>query len=158
MVSILSAVVVLGILIFVHELGHFLFCKLLGVGVEKFSLGFGPKLLGFRKGETEYLLSALPLGGYVKMLGETDTGVELPEEEKHRTFMGKPPFKRILIVAAGPFFNLIFAWFVMIFIYLLGVPSATTKIGEVMKDKPAAKEGEDGSSASAARRWAGLSR
>jgi regulator of sigma E protease len=141
MVSVLSAVVVLGILIFVHELGHFLFCKLLGVGVEKFSLGFGPKLVGFRKGETEYLLSALPLGGYVKMLGETDTGEELPEEEKHRTFMGKPPIKRILIVAAGPLFNLVFAWFLMILIYLLGVPSATTKIGEVVKDKPAAKAG-----------------
>ena len=141
MVSILSAVVVLGILIFVHELGHFLFCKLLGVGVEKFSLGFGPKLLGFRKGETEYLLSALPLGGYVKMLGENGTGDELPEEERHRTFMGKHPFKRILIVAAGPFFNIIFAWFVMILIYFLGVPSATTKIGEVVKDKPAAKAG-----------------
>jgi regulator of sigma E protease len=141
MVSVLSAVVVLGILIFVHELGHFLFCKLLGVGVEKFSLGFGPKLFGFRKGETEYLLSALPLGGYVKMLGETDTGEELPEEEKRRTFMGKPPIKRILIVAAGPLFNLVFAWFLMILIYLLGVPSATTKIGEVVKDKPAAKAG-----------------
>ncbi len=141
MISVLSAVVVLGILVFVHELGHFLFCKLLGVGVEKFSLGFGPKVCGFRRGETEYLLSALPLGGYVKMLGETDTGEDLPEEDKQRTFLGKHPFKRILIVAAGPFFNLIFAWFVMILIHLLGVPSATTKIGEVFKDKPAARAG-----------------
>ncbi len=141
MVSVLSAVVVLGILIFVHELGHFLFCKLLGVGVEKFSLGFGPKLVGFRKGETEYLLSALPLGGYVKMLGETDTGEELSEADRLRSFMGKPPIKRILIVAAGPLFNLVFAWLVMIVIYLLGVPSATTKIGEVIKDKPAARAG-----------------
>lgn len=141
MVSILSAVVVLGVLIFVHELGHFLFCKLLGVGVEKFSLGFGPKIFGFRRGETEYLLSALPLGGYVKMLGENDSGEEIPESERHRTFMGKPPFRRILIVVAGPLFNLVFAWFLMIFIYLIGVPMASTRIGDVMKDKPAGKAG-----------------
>ncbi len=141
MTSILSAVVVLGILVFVHELGHFLCCKLLGVGVEKFSLGFGPKVVGFRKGETEYLLSVLPLGGYVKMFGESDSGQEIPEEEKHRTFMGKSPFKRILIVVAGPLFNLVFAWIVMILIHLLGVPSASTKIGEVQKDKPAARAG-----------------
>jgi regulator of sigma E protease len=141
MISLLSAVVVLGILVFVHELGHFLLCKLLGVGVEKFSLGFGTKVVGFRRGETEYLLSALPLGGYVKMFGEAGSGEEIPEEEKHRTFMGKSPFKRILIVAAGPIFNLVFAWLVMILIHLLGVPSATTKIGEVLKDKPAARAG-----------------
>ena len=141
MISVLSAVVVLGILIFVHELGHFLFCKILDVGVEKFSLGFGPKVVGFRRGETEYLLSALPLGGYVKMLGENGEGAEVPEQERHRTFMGKPPIKRILIVAAGPLFNLVFAWLVMILIYLLGVPSVTTKIGEVLKDKPAARTG-----------------
>lgn len=141
MVSILSAVVVLGILIFVHELGHFLFCKILGVGVEKFSLGFGPKVVGFRRGETEYLLSALPLGGYVKMFGENGAEGEIPEEEKHRTFMGKSPFKRILIVVAGPLFNLIFAWLVLIAVYLLGVPTLTTKIGEVLKDRPAARAG-----------------
>ena len=141
MISVVSAVVVLGILVFVHELGHFLLCKLLGVGVEKFSLGFGPKVFGFRRGETEYLLSALPLGGYVKMVGETDTGEELPEENKERAFMGKSPLKRILIVAAGPVFNLVFAWFVMILIHLLGVPSATTKIGELIKDKPAVRAG-----------------
>ncbi|MBI3085185.1 MAG: site-2 protease family protein, partial [candidate division NC10 bacterium] len=68
--TILAAIVVLGILIFVHELGHFLVAKRSGVGVLKFSLGFGPKLVGVKRGETEYLLSALPLGGYVKMIGE----------------------------------------------------------------------------------------
>lgn len=141
MVSIISAVVVLGILIFVHELGHFLFCKILGVGVEKFSLGFGPRVVGYRRGETEYLISALPLGGYVKMLGEGDIPEELTEEQRQRTFMGKPPLYRILIVAAGPVFNLLFAWLVMIVVYLLGVPSTTTKIGEIVKDKPAARAG-----------------
>ena len=140
MTSIVSAIIVLGILIFVHELGHFIFAKLFGVGVEKFSLGFGPKLIGKKVGETEYLLSAFPLGGYVKMVGEGAEG-ELTDEEKARSFAEKPPLKRIGIVVAGPGFNLIFAWLVFIVVFIVGVPSATTKIGEVVKDKPAAKAG-----------------
>lgn len=140
MVSIISAIIVLGILIFVHELGHFLFAKLFGVGVEKFSLGFGPKLLGKKIGETEYLISAFPLGGYVKMVGEGADG-ELPEEDKARSFAEKPPLKRIGIVVAGPGFNLIFAWLVFIAIFLIGVPSVTSRIGEVVKEKPAARAG-----------------
>lgn len=140
MLSILSAIVVLGILIFVHELGHFIFAKLFRVGVEKFSLGFGPKLLGKQIGETEYLISAFPLGGYVKMVGE-GTDSELSEEEKARSFAGKHPLQRIAIVAAGPSFNLVFAWLVFILVFMIGVPSATTKIGEVVKEKPAARAG-----------------
>lgn len=140
MLSIVSAVVVLGILIFVHELGHFIFAKLFKVGVEKFSLGFGPKLLGKKVGETEYLISAFPLGGYVKMVGEGTDG-ELSEEDKGRSFAEKSPLQRIAIVAAGPTFNLLFAWFVFILLFLLGVPAATTKIGEVVKEKPAARAG-----------------
>lgn len=140
MISIVSAIVVLGVLIFVHELGHFLFAKLFGVGVEKFSLGFGTKLVGFKKGETEYLISAFPLGGYVKMIGEGGDD-ELSEEDKVRSFAAKPPLQRIVIVAAGPVFNLLFAYFVFIIIYMIGVPAATTKIGEVIKDKPAARAG-----------------
>ncbi|MRR35092.1 RIP metalloprotease RseP [bacterium] len=140
MTSILSAIIVLGILIFVHELGHFIFAKLFGVGVEKFSLGFGPKLVGKKVGETEYLLSAFPLGGYVKMVGEGADG-ELTDEEKARSFAEKSPLRRIGIVVAGPGFNLIFAWLVFIVVFMVGVPSATTKIGEVVKDKPAAKAG-----------------
>ncbi len=140
MTSIVSAIIVLGILIFVHELGHFIFAKLFGVGVEKFSLGFGPKLIGKKIGETEYLLSAFPLGGYVKMVGEGGEG-EIPEEEKARSFAEKSPLRRIGIVVAGPGFNLIFAWFLFIVIFMVGVPSATTKVGEVVKDKPAARAG-----------------
>jgi regulator of sigma E protease len=140
LLTVFSAIVVLGVLIFVHELGHFLFAKLFGVGVEKFSLGFGPKVAGFRRGETEYLLSAFPLGGYVKMVGEADDG-ELSAEDRARSFQGKPPLKRIGIVAAGPVFNLLFAWFLLVVVYLIGVPAVTSKIGEVVKDKPAAKAG-----------------
>lgn len=140
MVSILSAIVVLGVLIFVHELGHFLFAKLFGVGVEKFSLGFGTKIVGFKKGETEYLISAFPLGGYVKMVGEGgDT--ELSEEDKQRSFAAKPPLQRIAIVAAGPVFNLLFAWFAFVVVFMIGVPAVTSRIGEVVPDKPAATVG-----------------
>ena len=140
MIYILSAVVVLGLLIFVHEFGHFLFAKLFGVGVEKFSLGFGPKVVGKQYGETEYLLSAFPLGGYVKMVGESPDA-ELSEEDQARSFMGKHPLKRIVIVAAGPVFNLLFAALLFIIIYMIGVPAATTKIGEVVAGKPAAAAG-----------------
>jgi regulator of sigma E protease len=140
MVSILSAVVVLGILIFVHELGHFIFAKLFGVGVEKFSLGFGPKVIGRKMGETEYLISAFPLGGYVKMVGE---GEELAQDavEDPRSFAAKPPLQRIAIVLAGPVFNLLFAVVVFIAVYMIGVPVQTARIGEVVEDKPAARAG-----------------
>jgi regulator of sigma E protease len=140
MTSILSFIVVLGILIFVHELGHFLFAKLFRVGVLKFSLGFGPRLVGKKFGETEYLISAFPLGGYVKMVGESDDE-ELSPEDAGRSFMSKPPLQRVIIVAAGPVFNLLFAYLVFILVCMIGVPSATSKIGNVMKDKPAARAG-----------------
>jgi len=140
MISILSAVVVLGILIFVHELGHFIFAKLFGVGVEKFSLGFGPKLIGKQIGETEYRISAFPLGGYVKMVGE-GTDEELPSADLERSFMAKPPLKKMIIVAAGPVFNLIFAYVVFVVVCMIGIPSATSKIGDVVKEKPAALAG-----------------
>lgn len=141
MISILSAIVVLGVLIFVHELGHFLFAKFYGVGVEKFSLGFGKKLVGIRRGETEYLISAFPLGGYVKMVGEGGEDAELSEEDKARSFAAKKPLHRIVIVAAGPIFNLLFAYILFIVVYMIGVPGVTTRIGEVLKDKPAARAG-----------------
>jgi regulator of sigma E protease len=140
MISFLSFIVVLGVLIFVHEVGHFIFAKLFGVGVEKFSLGFGPKLVGWKKGETEYLISAFPLGGYVKMVGEGDDA-ELSEEEKSRSFAEKPPLKRIAIVVAGPLFNLLFAMLIYVIVFMVGVPVPTARIGEVLQDKPAARAG-----------------
>ncbi|MEE8574134.1 MAG: site-2 protease family protein, partial [Thermodesulfobacteriota bacterium] len=89
MTTVLSFLVVLGILIFIHELGHFAIAKFSGVGVEQFSLGFGPKLIGFTYGETEYKISILPLGGFVKMVGES-VDEEVSEEDKERSFTHKP--------------------------------------------------------------------
>ncbi|HJV34111.1 RIP metalloprotease RseP [Geomonas sp.] len=138
--SIIYAIIALGALIFIHEFGHFIFAKTFGVGVEKFSLGFGPKIIGKRIGETEYLISALPLGGYVKMVGEGEDA-ELAEEDRHRSFADKPAWQRMIIVAAGPVFNLLSAYIIFIVIFMMGVPAITTKVGEVVADKPAARAG-----------------
>jgi len=136
----LSAIVLLGILIFVHELGHFLFAKRLGVRVLKFSLGFGPKLIGKKYGDTEYLISAVPLGGYVKMLGE-EPGEELKAEDKPFAYNYQPVWKRFLIVFSGPVFNLFFAAFIFIFIFMSGVPVLYPEIGEVLEASPAKSAG-----------------
>ncbi len=136
----LSAIVLLGILIFVHEFGHFIFAKWLKVRVLKFSLGFGPKLVGRKKGDTEYVISAVPLGGYVKMLGE-EPGEELKEEEKPFAYNHQPVWKRFLIVFSGPVFNLFFAAFIFAFIFLHGVPVLLPEVGEVMEQSPARTAG-----------------
>lgn len=127
-------ILVLGPLIFVHELGHFLFAKLFGVRVLKFSLGFGNKIFARKWGETEYIISSLPLGGYVKMFGEDQGDEEIKAEEAERSFSHKPVWQRFLIVAGGPLFNLLFAFFLLWFIFVAkGMPGLvdTTAIGEV---------------------------
>lgn len=141
------AVVLFGLLIFFHELGHFILSKLVGVKVLKFSLGFGPKVLGRKIGETEYLISAIPLGGYVKPLGE-EVGEELTEEEKPRAFNYQPVWKRVAIVLAGPVFNLVLAFLIFaVFLsmkYPVAIPeldSITTSIESVAGDSPAMKAG-----------------
>ncbi len=106
--TILATAIVLGILVFVHELGHFILAKRLGVGILKFSLGFGPKLIGKKVGETEYQIAVFPLGGFVKPLGE-DPHEEIREEDRHRSLWAQPIWKRALIISAGPFFNFFLA-------------------------------------------------
>jgi regulator of sigma E protease len=138
--AILSAIILLGVIIFVHELGHFLFAKLTGVKVLKFSLGFGPKLVGKKYGDTEYLISAVPLGGYVKMLGETP-GDELREEEKRFAFNHQAVWKRFIIVFCGPLFNLLFAAVIFFFTFVNGFPVLVPEIGSVMQGTPAGKAG-----------------
>ena len=103
--------VVLGVLVAFHELGHFLAARWVGVKVLKFSLGFGPKIFGRKMGETEYLLSAIPLGGYVKLYGE-DEAEATTQEDRARSFAHKGLWGKVLIVAAGPGFNFILAYFI----------------------------------------------
>lgn len=141
--SVVSAIVVLGLLIFVHELGHFLACKRVGVGVLRFSLGFGPVIASRKVGETEYALSAIPLGGYVKMVGQEDDGSE-PDPltvNDPNSFAVKPLWARALIVAAGPVFNLLFASLLFSILFATGVPVLTSRVGEVKEGMPAAKAG-----------------
>ncbi|MCF8055760.1 MAG: RIP metalloprotease RseP [Desulfocapsa sp.] len=142
--TVVSFIVVLGILIFVHELGHFFFAKLFKVRVLVFSLGFGPKLLRKTVGETEYVLSAFPLGGYVKMFGENPDEQQEAAGEKEVSFAHKAVWQRFLIVFAGPLFNLLFTvlLFFLIF-FFMGLPDShdTTRIGQVTPDSPAALAG-----------------
>jgi regulator of sigma E protease len=137
---IVPVVILLGILIFFHELGHFIIAKLFGVKVLKFSLGFGPKLVGKKLGETEYLISSLPLGGYVKMLGEGEDEQDsnLTPEEELRAFNKQHVLKRIAIVSAGPIFNFFLALIVYFFFYMAaGTPFLVPEIGEVSQNTPA---------------------
>jgi regulator of sigma E protease len=139
--SIGAAVIGLGVLIVFHEFGHFLLAKLSGVGVLTFSVGFGPKLLVKKKGETEYALSAFPLGGYVKMVGE-DPEEEVSPADIQRSFAHKGLFQRVAIVGAGPGFNLLLAVLLLMVVFLFyGVPVISTQIGSVEKASPAEMAG-----------------
>lgn len=130
--NIVIALVVLGVLIFIHELGHFLFAKWCGVYVEKFSLGFGPKLIGKKIGETEYCLSAFPLGGYVKMYGEDEEDTDSNDISKvGRAFTDKKTWQRALIVFAGPLFNILLAVVVFWGLFMTGFPDYEAIVGEV---------------------------
>ncbi|MBU1043011.1 MAG: RIP metalloprotease RseP [Candidatus Omnitrophica bacterium] len=131
-------VFVLGALVFVHEFGHFIVAKLVKVRVDVFSLGFGKTLWSFKKGDTEYRISMIPLGGYVKPAGEN------PEEERKGEpweFLSKTPGERAAIIAAGPLFNYICAFLLLIMVYFSGVPNLTSTIGMVKENYPAATAG-----------------
>lgn len=150
MITIAAGIVILGILVFIHELGHFCVAKYCGVKVLKFSLGFGPKLVSRQWGETEYLICAIPLGGYVQMLGEGggDQGeaVSLDPAEEHRSFALQSVARRMAIVAAGPIMNLVLPFLVLPAAYLVGVnlPAYLDEppcIGYVMPGSEAATAG-----------------
>ncbi|MGD8845299.1 MAG: RIP metalloprotease RseP [Desulfobacteraceae bacterium] len=132
-------IVVLGPLIFFHELGHFLVARLFGVGVEKFSLGFGPRILGKKVGRTDYRLSLIPLGGFVKMVGD-EPDSDLPPEDIPYSFTHKHVAKRSLIVFAGPFFNALLAMVIfMCILYFVGISSILPVIRNIDSNSPAAQ-------------------
>jgi len=139
--AIVAAIIGLGVLIIIHEFGHFLFAKLFGVGVLTFSVGFGPKLWVKKKGETEYALSAFPLGGYVKMVGE-DPDEEVQPADIAKSFSHKTLWQRIAIVAAGPGFNLLLAVLLLMIVFVFyGVPVLSTQVGAVEPGSPAERAG-----------------
>jgi regulator of sigma E protease len=138
--NLVGIVVVLGFLVFAHESGHFFVAKLFRVRVLVFSLGFGKRLFGFRKGATDYRVSLVPLGGYVRMAGDT------PEENQPANpeeFLSKPKWQRFLILVAGPFMNIVIAIAFMTIISMVGTESIIIRpvIGEVTPGKPAARAG-----------------
>ena len=139
--NIFAFIIVLGVLIFFHEFGHFLIARLFGVGVEKFSLGFGPRLIGKKIGITDYRLSAIPLGGYVKMVGE-EPDAEIDPADLPLSFTHKPVYQRMLIVAAGPVFNILLAIFIFFVSFAVtGIDDIQPVVRQVQKDSAAAEAG-----------------
>ena len=128
----------IGLMIFIHEMGHFLAAKKIGVRVEAFSLGFGPRIFGFRRGDTEYRLSIIPLGGYVKMAGEdpNDSRSDAPDELQNRTVV-----ERMIIFGAGVFLNFVFAFITIPIIFAVGVPFVKAEVGQVVPGGPAWRAG-----------------
>jgi regulator of sigma E protease len=122
--GILIGILILSLLVFVHELGHFLFAKKAGVRVETFSIGFGPKILRRRIGETEYCISAILFGGYVKMTGQEDVGGAGEKTLDPKDYRNKSLWQRVQIAFAGPLFNYLFALAALILLYTTGVREA----------------------------------
>jgi regulator of sigma E protease len=137
---ILEVLIGLGLVIFVHELGHFLVAKAVGIKVERFALGFGPRLLGFQRGETEYSIRALPLGGYVKMLGQDDFRPrKVIAQEDPRSYNAKPVWARLAVVSAGVIMNVLFALLLFVAIAMIGRDFPAPVVGGVKKHFPASE-------------------
>jgi regulator of sigma E protease len=148
--TIVSTVVVLGLLVFIHELGHFAVAKAVGVKVYEFSIGFGPKVFGFSIGDTTYNIRIVPLGGFVRMAGmdqkddeaEAVEGQEKEVLDPEKSFANKTILQRMAVIAAGPIMNFILASLLISLIFIVsGIPELTTKIGEVLKGEPASIAG-----------------
>ncbi|MFQ5543533.1 MAG: RIP metalloprotease RseP [Nitrospiria bacterium] len=138
--SILTFLAVLGVLVFVHEFGHYIVARMCGVQVETFSLGFGPKILSKKVGPTEYCLSVIPLGGFVRLLGD-DPNEEIPEKDREHAFLTQPVRKKIAVVLAGPLFNLILAFFIFSGVFMAGIPILTADVGKIQEGSAAEKGG-----------------
>ncbi len=137
MQSALSFIFVLGVLVIMHEFGHYIVARMVGIRAEKFSIGFGPVLFSRKIGETEFVVSLLPLGGFVKLSGES------PEEATGASgeFQGKALWQRLAVVLAGPAMNALLAYVLFVVVFVTGQPTLVSKIGKVLAETPAAKAG-----------------
>ena len=138
LITILATIVVLGVLILIHELGHFWAAKAVDVEVSRFSIGFGPKLASFRRGETDYRVSVIPLGGYVKLGGEDPQ--ELTGDPGD--FLRRPRWQRVLVYLAGPTMNLLLAVTLVALVFMIGIDVAALQdnppvVGTVEENSPA---------------------
>ncbi len=136
--SLIYFLIVLGVLVIVHEFGHFVVAKSLGVRVEKFSIGFGPKICALKKGDTEYLVSAIPLGGYIKMAGD-EPGEKITGQKWE--FLSRSVFDRFGIIVAGPLLNYVLAFIIFSVIFMFGSPTMTAEVGTLLKSYPAEAQG-----------------
>ena len=154
LLTIISFVVVLGVLIFIHEFGHYITAKKSGIMVSEFALGFGPKLIYKKVGETLYSIRAIPLGGFCNMVGEFPADESMPEEERKiydkakadgRLFTQKKPLKKLAVILMGPVMNFLLAALIFILTFaIFGVPTSTTQdavLGQVIPEQPAAEAG-----------------
>ncbi len=144
--SVFWLLVLLGVMIIIHELGHYWAALLCKVRVEQFSLGFGPRLFGFKIGETDFRFSAILFGGYVKMLGQDDLAVDPGTNPDPRSFMNKPRWQRLFIIAAGPLMNIILAVGLLAGLFMYQFPKVLNAdgpavVGHVEKGSPAAEAG-----------------
>ncbi len=140
LMSVIGFLIILGPLVVVHEFGHYIFARIFGVKAEIFSIGFGPRLLSKQIGETEWRVSAIPLGGYVKLLGE-DRDAALPPEEARRALHKQAPWKRFFIFFGGPLFNFLFAIFVFMVILVYGEKQLPSRVGRVVQGSVAERVG-----------------
>lgn len=132
---VVAFVILVGLVVLFHELGHFLVGRALGVDVDEFSIGFGPRAVGFRRGRTEYKICWLPLGGYVRFYG-AELGGEIPLEKRDRSILTTKLYKRVLISAAGPFANFILSLIIMVILSGVGMPQPSARVA-VLPGKPA---------------------
>lgn len=152
--TVVSFIIVLGLLVFIHEFGHYITAKKSDIMVSEFALGFGPKLISKKVGETVYSIRAIPLGGFCNMVGEFPADDSMPEAELKvyqkakaagRLFNQKSAFKRLAVILMGPIMNFLLAILIFIFAFIaVGVPTATTQdavLGEVIPQQPAAEAG-----------------
>ncbi len=137
MLTTLVFIIILGILVIVHEFGHFIAAKKSGVRVEKFSVGFGPKVFSVKKNKTEYAISALPLGGFVKLAGDNFEEFKGAPDE----YLSQPVYKRFLVIFCGPLLNYILGFLFFWIIFCVGYPTLTNKVGEVMEGYGAQEAG-----------------
>ncbi len=145
-IDILAIIFVFGLVIIIHEFGHFLVAKKAGIKVERFSFGLGPAIFKFKKGETIYQISPFPLGGFVKLAGEYPEEAEKDSspQEKEREYFSKPLGIRALVIAAGPFNNILLGFLIFVFVFLFGVETpdfSLAKIGSFTENGPAMKSG-----------------
>lgn len=152
--TIVSFIIVLGLLVFIHEFGHYITAKKSDIMVTEFALGFGPKLISKKVGETVYSIRSIPLGGFCNMVGEFPADESMPEAERKvyekakaagRLFNQKSAFKRLAVILMGPIMNFLLATLIFILAFIaVGVPTATTQnaiLGQVIPEQPAAQAG-----------------